>query len=352
MGTLSAAGPFSFTIRATDGVNTVDTPFSVTVNAVPAITSSGALPAATLGQAYSQALNTSGGTPSLNCSLTAGSLPAGLSFSGCTISGTPTVAGSSTFTASVKDANGISSAASASLSITAAASTGITLLSTTYCQPGISWSSVSPYTACSLTTPAPAGSTIIVGFATYNNAGASGTMIGVTDSWGDVFLQAPNARSTSTLSGSGYWSDIWYAPNVPAAVTSVSPKPNLTVSGNLFVWVVSNVNGLNAAGAVNATAITSGTPVGAAVTTTAPTFIAALLHPDTSGNPTGVNAPFSSDSVGDGMGWAHLIASFAGVYTPQWNQTSATYAASTAAFSFSSTKTAPASPTGATAAVR
>jgi len=349
-GTLSAAGSFSFTIRATNGTNTVDTPFTITVNPVPSITSSGSLSAGTLGQAYSQALSTSGGTAPLNCSLTAGSLPSGLSFSGCTISGTPLAIGTSTFTATATDANGIASAASASLSITVAVPAGITLLSTTYCQPGISWSSASPYTACNLTTAAPAGSTIIVGFATYNNAGTSSTMTGVTDSNGDTFLQVANARSTSTQSGSGYWDDFWYAPNLPAQVTSVSPKPSQTVSGNLFVWVVSNVNSVNAAGAENATTSTSSTPVGAAVTTTAAaTFIAALLHPDINGNPTTVNAPFISDSVVDGMGWAHLTTSSTGTYTPQWNQTATTYAGSTVAFSSSSSQTPLASPTGLTA---
>jgi hypothetical protein len=349
-GALSAAGSFSFTIQATNGTNTVATPFTITVNAVPSITSSGSLPAGTLGQAYSQALSTSGGTAPLNCSVATGSLPSGLSFSGCTISGTPSASG--TFTAIAADANGTVSSASASLSITVTGPVGVTLLSTSYCQPGISWPSTSPYTACNLTTAAPAGSTIIVGFATYNSAGTSSTMTGVTDSNGDTFFQVANARSTSTQSGSGYWDDFWYAPNVPAQVTSVSPKPSQTVNGNLFVWIVSNVNSVNAAGAENATTGTSGTPFGAAVTTTAAaTFIATLLHPDINGNPTTVNAPSISDSVVDGMGWAHLITSSAGTYTPQWNQSATTYAGSTVAFS-SSSQTAPASPTAPTGTVR
>lgn len=351
-GTLSAAGSFSFTIRATNGANTVDTPFSITVNAMPSITSSGPLPAGTSGQAYSHALSTSGGTAPLNCSLTTGSLPSGLSLSSCTISGTPSAIGTSTFTTIATDANGIVSSASASLSIAVTAPAGITLLSTTYCQPGISWSSTSPYTACNLTTAAPAGSTIIVGFATYNNAGTSSSMSGVTDTNGDTFLQVPNARSTSTQTGSGYWNDFWYAPNLPAQVISVSPKPSLTVSGNLFIWVVANVNSANAAGAKSATTSTSSSPAGAPVTTTAPaTFITALLHPAPGGDPTGVNSPFISDSVTDGMGWAHLITSSTGTYTPQWNQTTATtYAGSTVAF-YSSPQTGPASPTGLTATV-
>ena len=350
-GTLSAAGTFSFTIQATNGTNTVSTPFTITVNAAPSITSSGSIPAGTLALAYSQALSTSGGTAPLNCSVATGSLPSGLSFSGCTISGTPLAIGTSTFTATATDANGVSSA-SASLSIAVTAPAGITLLSTTYCQPGISWSSNSPYTACTLTTAAPTGSTIIVGFATYNSAGTSSTMSGVTDSNGDKFLQVANARSTSTQSGSGYWDDFWYAPSLAAQVTSVSPEPSQTVPGNLFIWVVSNVNSVNAAGVENATASTSSTPAGAPVTTTAAaTFVAALLHPDTTGNPTSVDAPFISDSVVDGMGWAHLITSSTGTYTPQWNQTATTYAGSTVAFSFASLPTGPGNPPGLTTKV-
>jgi len=67
----------------------------------PSITTT-SLPNGTLDERYSQALAATGYTP-ITWSIDSGSLPAGLSLSGDTISGTPTAAGKSTFT--VKAAN-------------------------------------------------------------------------------------------------------------------------------------------------------------------------------------------------------------------------------------------------------
>jgi hypothetical protein len=60
------------------------------------------LPSGTVGAAYSQALSASGGTTPYSWSVTSGSLPAGLTLSsGGTIGGTPSAAGTSTFTVQV-----------------------------------------------------------------------------------------------------------------------------------------------------------------------------------------------------------------------------------------------------------
>jgi hypothetical protein len=70
----------------------------------PAITTS-SLPQATPGQSYTQTLAAKGGVPFYDWQVTSGSLPAGLSldrFTG-TISGTPTTAGTSTFTVQLRD---------------------------------------------------------------------------------------------------------------------------------------------------------------------------------------------------------------------------------------------------------
>lgn len=63
------------------------------------------MPNGTVGVAYSQAMTTSGGTPSYTWSISAGTLPAGLTLAPATgvISGTPTAAGTSTFTVTVTD---------------------------------------------------------------------------------------------------------------------------------------------------------------------------------------------------------------------------------------------------------
>jgi hypothetical protein len=84
----------------------------------PSITTS-SLPDATVGSAYSQDLSASSGTSPYSWSVTSGSLPAGLSLaSDGTISGTPTTAGTSTFTVQLTDSSSPASTVTAQLSLT------------------------------------------------------------------------------------------------------------------------------------------------------------------------------------------------------------------------------------------
>jgi hypothetical protein len=70
----------------------------------PTITTSSPLPTGTIGTAYSQSFAAVSGTPPYTWSVSAGSLPAGLSLSaGGTLSGTPTNAGTANFTIQVQD---------------------------------------------------------------------------------------------------------------------------------------------------------------------------------------------------------------------------------------------------------
>ncbi len=90
---------------------------TVTNPSVLSVTTS-SLPDGTVGSPYSAALAAAGGSPPYTWALTAGSLPAGLSLASSTgaISGTPTTAGTSSFTVQVTDS--ASRTASASLGIT------------------------------------------------------------------------------------------------------------------------------------------------------------------------------------------------------------------------------------------
>lgn len=115
-GTASGTSTATFTLSystATSGS------LGITTNAVPSITTT-TLPAGTHGSAYSQALATSGGTGTIACALTTGSL-SGSSLtlnSNCTITGTAGTPATYTFTATPTDANGIAGSPSSSLSIT------------------------------------------------------------------------------------------------------------------------------------------------------------------------------------------------------------------------------------------
>jgi hypothetical protein len=105
-GTPTAPGSATFTVLATDAANgraTKDYTVQIT-GSVPVITTA-TLPAGAVGTPYTQTPTVTGGTVPFTFSISSGSLPAGLSLNTTTgeISGTPTTAGSSTFTLQVVD---------------------------------------------------------------------------------------------------------------------------------------------------------------------------------------------------------------------------------------------------------
>jgi hypothetical protein len=124
-GTPTATGVFTFTVAVTDAESPAQSTsgkISLSVMAAP-LTITSTLPSGTDGTAYSAPLKVSGGTPAYTWSITSGSLPAGLSLSATTgvISGTPTVSGTSSFTATVSDNSNPAETKSATSSITVAA---------------------------------------------------------------------------------------------------------------------------------------------------------------------------------------------------------------------------------------
>ncbi|MGN6151419.1 MAG: putative Ig domain-containing protein [Lysobacteraceae bacterium] len=103
-GTSNAVGTYNFTVTATDGFGqTGSRAYTVTI-AAPTLTltpAAGTL-TAPYGAAYSQAFTASGGSGSFSYALT-GALPAGVTFSGNTLSGTPTAPGSYPITVTATD---------------------------------------------------------------------------------------------------------------------------------------------------------------------------------------------------------------------------------------------------------
>ncbi len=122
-GTPTAVGASPFTIRATDGNGAFGSrAYTVTIAAAPVVVNPATLPGGAVGAAYSQVVSASGGTGSFTFSVSAGSLPAGLSLNAATgaIAGTPTAAGLRTFTIRATDGNGATGTRSYSVRINAA----------------------------------------------------------------------------------------------------------------------------------------------------------------------------------------------------------------------------------------
>ncbi|HEY0660566.1 MAG TPA: putative Ig domain-containing protein [Lysobacter sp.] len=111
-GTPTASGTFNFTITATDsstgtGPYTGSRAYSLTVAAPTIAVAPATLGNATVAAAYSTTLSASGGTAPYSFAITAGALPAGLSFSSAgTLSGTPTAGGTFNFTVTATDSSG------------------------------------------------------------------------------------------------------------------------------------------------------------------------------------------------------------------------------------------------------
>ncbi|HEX3969456.1 MAG TPA: Ig domain-containing protein, partial [Edaphobacter sp.] len=132
-GTPTATGTSNFTVTIADAGNqTASVATSIVIAAAApstlAITTS-SMPAGTNGSSYSNALQASGGTSPYAWSVTAGTLPAGLSLNQATglISGTPTTNGTSNFTATVTDGGSPAQSKSVPLSIVIAAPAASTL---------------------------------------------------------------------------------------------------------------------------------------------------------------------------------------------------------------------------------
>ncbi|HEY1497655.1 MAG TPA: putative Ig domain-containing protein [Candidatus Solibacter sp.] len=118
-GTPTATGTYMFTSKVGDANGTVDTAqCSITVVASPVNLDCGSCSSnkATVGVTYTSKLTVSGGKATYTYSIISGALPAGITLkSDGTISGTPTTAGSYTFTSQVVDANGYTDTATCTI---------------------------------------------------------------------------------------------------------------------------------------------------------------------------------------------------------------------------------------------
>lgn len=218
-GTLGAAGTYSFTVQALDANGRAGVQaYTVTISPACSITTT-SLPNGQTTVAYSQTLAYANCVSPLVWNISAGSLPTGLSIGSVsgTISGTPTVAGTFSFTAQVTDTN--SHVGTQNLSITINASTPFSVTTASlpggtvgspYSQSITTSNGTAPLTwglqagsaalppGLSLTTPTAGTTGTISGNPT--TAGTYPFTIKVTDNGGNVATQ-PFSLVISALSG-------------------------------------------------------------------------------------------------------------------------------------------------------
>jgi len=118
-GTLTTSGTYNFTVTATDANGcTGSVAYTLRVVCASVMVLPATLPAGALGLPYDQTLTAEGGREPHSFSVTAGSLPAGVTLSReGVLSGTPTAQGNFSFTVTATDASGCSGARAYTISV-------------------------------------------------------------------------------------------------------------------------------------------------------------------------------------------------------------------------------------------
>ncbi len=118
-GTPTTVGVYVFTVQARDSVGTTGSgSFNITITSASLMLTVSTLPSGTVDVPYSAPIGVTGGTAPYTCVVVAGTLPAGLSITGCLVSGTPSVAGTSNMTITATDSSNPKNSTTGPVSIT------------------------------------------------------------------------------------------------------------------------------------------------------------------------------------------------------------------------------------------
>jgi hypothetical protein len=190
-----------------------------------------------------------------------------------------------------------------------------------------------PSSTCTI--PSTSSGNLLVVAWTSNNGSAGAVITSMADNANNVYAEASSARAVDASANSN--ADVWYSKNIQpgATVVTVTPSPAGT-TGTVVVWEFSGADPLaplDQTAVLNsqlATTMPSGAPV---TTRSASELVISVANIQGAVNGLVAGSLFSSDSIANGNGWAHLIASSVGTYQAQWNNISlGTYAASTVSF--------------------
>ncbi len=277
-GTPTTPGNTTVTVGVTDSGNppgTTTGPVSITINPAGVSITSGTLPNGTVGTPYSSTVAVTGGSAPYTCTVVSGSLPNGLAFgSGCTVTGTPTVAGTSTPTIRATDSSNpqLTTTRPVSITINASGAT-ITIASppaATVNKPYTGTIPVTggtgPYTCLLTSGTLPSGLTLnssCVVAGTPTTAGSTTVTVKATDSssptntnTGPVTVTVNPASTTLTFG------------TPPAATINTPYTGTIPVAGGAAPYTCALVSGTLQAGlALNANCTISGTPTVAGTST-------------------------------------------------------------------------------------
>lgn len=220
-GTPTVAGTVNLIVKATDSsspTETVTGPVSLTVKPASVTLVITSPPNATVGVPYNGTIGVSGGTAPYSCTIISGTLPAGLTASGCVVSGTPTTAGSSTITVKATDASSPVASTTGPVTITVVSSGTLTLSSPPDATVGVAYTGTigvsggtPPYSCTSITGTLPAGLT------------ATGCVISGT----------PTTAGTSTVTVTANDSSSPALSTTGPVTIKVNPVPALSLTGSL-----------------------------------------------------------------------------------------------------------------------
>jgi hypothetical protein len=273
-GTPATVASGSLVVQVTDASSATATETLTLTIAAPAanppVITTATLPSGTMGVAYTATLAATSGTAPYTFSIATGALPAGLTLSSAgAITGSPTSAGVSTFTAKVTDASGLTGTANLSIAIAAAPSplsiatatlpNGI--VGTAYSATVTANNGTAPYSFAVTTGSLPAGITLASNGVLSGSPTTPGNLtftLTVTDS------KSQTASATFTVGITAAVTSLTVTTTLlPGAQLSVPYQATLAAAGGTAPYAFTVTSGALPAGiTLGADGLLKGTPTG------------------------------------------------------------------------------------------